>query len=303
MVEIKPGLIGDSEHTGKTMMTKVLAPFVSVMKQTSFTIDITSKLLQHFKDQNGAAFSLLDAMYKNNVGVMTDLLIGEKGQDLVERNLEMATLVGAAVPAHRMQIVELFPWLKYVKSSVSTRIMGILNEVYTLSLVMMMVFLGGTETLGIFSCLILAVIAHYPAIQERINSKIDDVIGDRQVETDDMGKCPYIMATILEVLRNCILAVAKSPHLTLEDTTLRGYDLPAGTRVLVHTCAAHHDPDVWEDPYVYKPERFLDSDGQFLPADHPIRRQQGSHRDLEMKFHDFFMTFHDHFEEFHDFVN
>ena len=59
-----------------------------------------------------------------------------------------------------------------------------------------------------------------------------------------------LLATILEVLRNCVLAVAKTPHLTLEDTTLGGYDIPPGTRVLVHTWAAHHDPNVWEDPYV-----------------------------------------------------
>ena len=76
--EISPGLIGDSKHSGpygKTMMAKTLSSFVSVMKQTSFTIEITSKLLQHFKDQKGAVFSPLDAMYKYNVGVMTNLLI------------------------------------------------------------------------------------------------------------------------------------------------------------------------------------------------------------------------------------
>ena len=88
-----------------------------------------------------------------------------------------------------------------------------------------------------------------------------------------MEKCPYTMATIQEVLRNCILAVAKAPHVVLENTTLAGYDIPAGTRVLIHTWAAHHDPEAWDDPYLYKPERFLDSNGQFLPVDHPTRRQ------------------------------
>ena len=81
-----------------------------------------------------------------------------------------------------------------------------------------------TDTLGNFSCQILAVIAHYPAMQERIKNEIDVVIGDRQVEADIMGRCPYTIATVLEVLRNC--AVAKAPHLTLEDTTSGGYDIP-----------------------------------------------------------------------------
>ena len=63
-------------------------------------------------------------------------------------------------------------------------------------------------------------------MQERIKNEIDVVIGDRQVEADIMGRCPYTIATVLEVLRNCGLAVAKAPHLTLEDTTLGGYDIP-----------------------------------------------------------------------------
>ena len=40
--------------------------------------------------------------------------------------------------------------------------------------------------------------------------------------------------------------------------TLGGYDLPAGTGVMAAIYLAHTRPDVFEDPYAFRPERFVD---------------------------------------------
>ena len=296
----------------KSIMTKTLAPFSSVMKRNSFTDDMTAKLLHYFEDQNETAFCTFDVIHDFSAAVISNLLIGERGKDAVDKISKVAKNVSSAVLPHRVQLAELLPWLKYLSSSHARAIKQLIGEIYdicenerkvainddeitslmqvlfreceknkkladlhvdTPKIYMIFVIFGGIETLGNFLHKALAMFAHYPTIQATVHSEIDDVIGDRQAEIEDMEKCPYTMATIQEVLRNCILAVAKSPHVALEDTTLGGYDIPAGTRVLVHTWAAHHDPDVWEDPYVYRPERFLDSDGQLLPTDHPTRRK------------------------------
>ena len=34
----------------------------------------------------------------------------------------------------------------------------------------------------------------------------------------------------------------------------------------------HHDEDFWGDPYTFRPDRFLDDDGQLLSASHENRR-------------------------------
>jgi cytochrome P450 len=47
------------------------------------------------------------------------------------------------------------------------------------------------------------------------------------------------------------------PHESMEDCTLVGYHVPAGTRLLVNLPKLHHDPHVWVDPTEFRLERFL----------------------------------------------
>jgi len=51
-------------------------------------------------------------------------------------------------------------------------------------------------------------------------------------------------------------------HKTIKKTTLRGYDIPANTPIYTNLAAMHHDPDLWGDPEIFRPERFLKEDGQ-----------------------------------------
>ena len=39
----------------------------------------------------------------------------------------------------------------------------------------------------------------------------------------------------------------------------------------VNLWAINHDPDFWEDPYDYKPERFLNAEDELLSPEHPRR--------------------------------
>ena len=43
------------------------------------------------------------------------------------------------------------------------------------------------------------------------------------------------------------------------------YELPKGTGVLINFWALHNDPNFWEDPSEFRPERFLQENGELAP--------------------------------------
>ena len=44
-------------------------------------------------------------------------------------------------------------------------------------------------------------------------------------------------------------------------------------QVWCHSWEINHDPDYWEDPYAFKPKRFLNEEGHLVGPDHPNRRR------------------------------
>ena len=119
----------------------------------------------------------------------------------------------------------------------------------------------------------LVVLADHPHITEKIQNELKSVVGKNTPDVKDSAKLPYTMATIIEILRNGSIAPLALPHKTVCDTSLAGYNIPKGVNVFINLWAIHHDPDFWEDPYSYKPERFLTAEGELLPPEHPKRRR------------------------------
>ncbi|CAN1295315.1 Tryptamine 5-hydroxylase [Linum perenne] len=53
------------------------------------------------------------------------------------------------------------------------------------------------------------------------------------------------------------------PRESMEDCVLEGYKIPAKTRVLVNCYAIGRDPEIWECPLEYRPERFVEEEIDF----------------------------------------
>ncbi|KAJ7319206.1 hypothetical protein OS493_036369 [Desmophyllum pertusum] len=127
------------------------------------------------------------------------------------------------------------------------------------------VFIGGNETTASALCWALLYLIYNPEVQQKLHQELDQVIGpDRLPELRDNEKLPYVKATITETLRLSSLGPS-ALHKTTVDTTLQGYDIPKGTTVLVNLWSLHHDPAIWDEPDDFRPERFLDEDGKFVP--------------------------------------
>ncbi|KAJ7319209.1 hypothetical protein OS493_036372 [Desmophyllum pertusum] len=128
------------------------------------------------------------------------------------------------------------------------------------------VFMAGMETTASTLCWALLHLIYNPGVQQMLHQELDLVIGpDRLPELGDKKNLPYLEATITETLRISSLVPLSVPHKTTVDTTLQGYHIPKGTTVIPNLWSHHHDPAIWDDPNNFRPERFLDEDGNFAP--------------------------------------
>ncbi|KAF8729122.1 cytochrome p450, partial [Rhizoctonia solani] len=137
-------------------------------------------------------------------------------------------------------------------------------------------FGGGTATtVSILATLIFCLVIH-PEITKKAQDEIDRVIGPNRLPTvHDRGSLPYVEAVLQEVMRYypvvplCAptlntLSIASDfspgiPHSTEQDIEFQGYRIPKGSSIEPNLWAILHDPDIYSDPYVFRPERYLES--------------------------------------------
>ena len=79
----------------------------------------------------------------------------------------------------------------------------------------------------------LVALANNPRVQNRLRAEIDALIPrDRLPSMTDQPKLPYVDATCVEIMRWKTLAPLALPHMTTSDTSVGGYFVPAGTKVI-----------------------------------------------------------------------
>ena len=118
---------------------------------------------------------------------------------------------------------------------------------------------------------IIMLLAAHPDVQEKIRVEItSQKLSQPFVPAVDC-QSPYIEAVLMESLRY-MGSVPMFIRRATKDTTIIGKVVPKETNVIVNVYAGHHDASVWNDPWVFKPERFLESNGNLLPESSSVRR-------------------------------
>lgn len=108
----------------------------------------------------------------------------------------------------------------------------------------------------------LAELINNPNILQNAVEELDSVIGkNRLVEESDIPNLPYLQAIVKETLR-----IHPTGPLILrecnKDCLIAGYFIKAKTRLFVNVWAINRDPNYWDDPLKFRPQRFLSADGQ-----------------------------------------
>ncbi|KAJ9560145.1 hypothetical protein OSB04_005305 [Centaurea solstitialis] len=102
----------------------------------------------------------------------------------------------------------------------------------------------------------MSLLLNHPEVLKRARAEIDEHIGhERLVEETDLPKLPYIQCIVHETLRLFPVAPLLVPHESSEDCTIGGFHVSRGTMV-VNAWAIHRDPQLWDEPLSFKPERF-----------------------------------------------
>jgi cytochrome P450 family 2 subfamily U polypeptide 1 len=131
--------------------------------------------------------------------------------------------------------------------------------------------LGGFETSAVTLSWALIEIGNHPAVQSRLQKEIDSVVTtDRLPSLDDEKKLKYAQATILELFRLRTIVPLGVPRLTVSDTELDGCTIPVNSTVIVNLWSAHMDPTAWNDPHLFKPDRFLNEEGNIVNRERVI---------------------------------
>ena len=119
--------------------------------------------------------------------------------------------------------------------------------------------LAGYETSSNTLSFILYHLALNPDVQDKLRTEIKEA-----VESNAKRKSLYELAQNMEYL-DCVIkesqrlcpAAAQVNRECCENYDLNGIHIPAGTEIMIPIYVLHHDPDAWQNPENFDPERFL----------------------------------------------
>ncbi|KAK4732945.1 hypothetical protein R3W88_025933 [Solanum pinnatisectum] len=116
---------------------------------------------------------------------------------------------------------------------------------------------GGTDTSTITLEWAMAEILRQPEIMKKAQAELAQVVGKgKPIEEVDVSRLPYLQFIVKETLRMHPPSPFLVPRRVDHDVELYDYIIPKGSLVLVNAWAIGRDSTFWEDPLVFKPERF-----------------------------------------------
>ncbi|XP_059427748.1 cytochrome P450 81Q32-like [Corylus avellana] len=121
----------------------------------------------------------------------------------------------------------------------------------------MVLLLAGTDTSAVTLEWAMSNLLNHPDVLKKARVELDSQVGKKNLlDEPDVSKLHYLQSIISETLRLYPAAPLLVPHMSSDDCTVGGYDVPRNTMLLVNAWAIHRDPKVWDDATSFKPERF-----------------------------------------------
>ncbi|KAJ7698744.1 cytochrome P450 [Mycena rosella] len=126
----------------------------------------------------------------------------------------------------------------------------------------MSAYTGGSDTtIAMVTTLFLAAALH-PTAQALAQLEIDKVIGQNRMPTfEDKPSLPYVNAFVQECLRPAPAVPVGVAYRAMESDTIDGYYIAEGTTIIANIWRMLHDENIYKDPSIFAPSRFLPRTG------------------------------------------
>ncbi|KAI8014924.1 Cytochrome P450 71A9 [Camellia lanceoleosa] len=134
--------------------------------------------------------------------------------------------------------------------------------------VLMNIFIAGTDTSAARLVWAMTALMKNPKVMRRVQDEMRNLIREKGfVGEDDIQKLPYLKAIVKETMRLYPAAPLLVPRETTQTIKIEGYEIPSKTLVYVNAWAIGRDPEAWDNPEQFLPERFLGSAIDFKGQD------------------------------------
>ncbi|PWA37355.1 cytochrome P450 93A3 [Artemisia annua] len=146
-----------------------------------------------------------------------------------------------------------------VKDLLNNKSMEIKLSRENIKAIILNMFSAGTDTSALTTEWALAELINHPNSLRKAIEEIDQVVGkNRLLQESDLPNLPYLQAIVKETLR-LHPAAPLIPRRSTNDSTVGDYYIPAKTNIYVNVWAIGRDPNYWDNPLEFQPERFVES--------------------------------------------
>ncbi|MCD7472189.1 hypothetical protein HAX54_013197 [Datura stramonium] len=155
-------------------------------------------------------------------------------------------------------IVDLLLQLKKEKST------PIDLTVDSIKAIIMDMLIGGTDTAAATVIWAMTALIANPNAMKKVQAEIRESVGKKSiVNEDDVQNLPYFKAVIKETFRLYPPGPLLIARETMQQSILEGYQIKPKTIIHISAWAIARDPEIWDNPEEFIPERFLNSDIDF----------------------------------------
>ena len=119
---------------------------------------------------------------------------------------------------------------------------------------------AGSEPLALSLEWTMIELLRHPRVLKKLQEEVRSIPAQNNLLTsEDVSKMTYLKASMTESFRLHPPTPLLIPRESMDYCNIEGYDIPKGSRVFVNTYAMGRDPEVWDNPLEYRPERFVDN--------------------------------------------